>query len=201
MKDNSTSIRPGSPLSLSIDGDRRQHQDGSPLWSCAQGRAMPRQAVPHGHWKTTTFTASLRYDGIAAPGMVLDGPMNGEAFSPMSNRRSSSRVAARRHRHYGQSARSQGPWRQTGDRGRRRGSLRYLPPYSPDFNPIEMAFAKLKALLRAAAAREPSPTSGKLSPTPFAAESPRNECANRIPRRRRIRCNVNGKGSSSAGTA
>ena len=50
-------------------------------------------------------------------------------------------------------------------------SLRYLPPYSPDFNPIEMAFAKLKALLRAAAA-EPSPTSGKPSPTPFAA-SPR----------------------------
>ena len=38
-----------------------------------------RAAVPHGHWKTTTFTAALRYDGIAAP-MVLDGPMNGEAF-------------------------------------------------------------------------------------------------------------------------
>jgi hypothetical protein len=38
-----------------------------------------RAAVPHGHWKTTTFTAGLRYDGIAAP-MVLDGPMNGEAF-------------------------------------------------------------------------------------------------------------------------
>jgi hypothetical protein len=38
-----------------------------------------RAAVPHGHWKTTTFTAGLRSDGIAAP-MVLDGPMNGEAF-------------------------------------------------------------------------------------------------------------------------
>jgi hypothetical protein len=38
-----------------------------------------RAAVPHGHWKTTTFTAGLRYDGISAP-MVLDGPMNGEAF-------------------------------------------------------------------------------------------------------------------------
>jgi transposase len=63
-----------------------------------------------------------------------------------------SRVAATRHRHHGQSARPQGPWRQTGDRGRC-ASLRYLPPYSPDFNPIEMAFAKLKAALRAAAAR------------------------------------------------
>ena len=38
-----------------------------------------RAPVPHGHWKTTTFTAGLRHDGIAAP-MVLDGPMNGEAF-------------------------------------------------------------------------------------------------------------------------
>src|SRR6202007_3465093 len=38
-----------------------------------------RAPVPHGHWKTTTFTAGLRYDGIAAP-MVIDGPMNGEAF-------------------------------------------------------------------------------------------------------------------------
>ena len=38
-----------------------------------------RAAVPHGHWKTTTFTAGLRHDGVAAP-MVLDGPMNGEAF-------------------------------------------------------------------------------------------------------------------------
>jgi hypothetical protein len=54
------------------------------LRSCAQRR---RATVPHGHWKTTTFTAGLCYDGIAAR-MVLDGPMNGEAFfSPMLNRR------------------------------------------------------------------------------------------------------------------
>ena len=52
-------------------------------------------------------------------------------------------------------------------------SLRYLPPYSPDFNPIEKAFAKLKALLRAAAART-IPDLGKPSPTPFAASPPRN---------------------------
>src|SRR5580704_15563467 len=74
--------------------------------------------------KTTTFTAGLRHDGIAAP-MVLDGPMNGEAFLAYVE----------------QAIEAVGA------------SLRYLPPYSPDFNPIEMAFAKLKALLRAAAAR------------------------------------------------
>jgi hypothetical protein len=63
-----------------------------------------RAAVPHGHWKTTTFTAGLRYDGIAAP-MVLDGPMNGEAFLAYGTG-ARSRVAASRHRHHGQSARS-----------------------------------------------------------------------------------------------
>jgi transposase len=110
-----------------------------------------RAAVPHGHWKTMTFTAGLRIDGIAAP-MVLDGPMDGEAF-----------------RAYVEQALA--PALRPGDivimdnlpahkvHGVREAieavgaSLLYLPPYSPDFNPIEMAFAKLKALLRAAAAR------------------------------------------------
>lgn len=49
------------------------------LYGSAPRGERCRAAVPHGHWKTTTFTAGLRYDGIAAP-MVLDGPMNGEAF-------------------------------------------------------------------------------------------------------------------------
>jgi transposase len=110
-----------------------------------------RAAVPHGHWKTMTFTDALRIDGIAAP-MVLDGPMDGEAF-----------------RAYVEQALA--PALRPGDivimdnlpahkvHGVREAieavgaSLLYLPPYSPDFNPIEMAFAKLKALLRAAAAR------------------------------------------------
>jgi transposase len=49
------------------------------LYGRARRGERCRAAVPHGHWKTTTFTAGLRYDGVAAP-MVLDGPMNGEAF-------------------------------------------------------------------------------------------------------------------------
>lgn len=106
---------------------------------------------PWGHWKTTTFTAGLRHDGLVAP-YVLDGPMNGEAFlvyvekilAPalqpgdivvMDN------LAA----HKVQGVRSQ--IEAAGAR------LLYLPPYSPDLNPIEMAFAKLKALLRGAAER------------------------------------------------
>ena len=122
--------------------------------------------MPHGHWKTTTFTAGLRYDGLAAP-MVLDGPMNGEAFlayveqALVPELRPGDIVIMDNlpaHKVHGvrQAIEAAGA------------SLRYLPPYSPDFNPIEMAFAKLKALLRAAAAVQ-SQTSGKPSPTPFAA--------------------------------
>jgi transposase len=110
-----------------------------------------RAAVPHGHWKTTTVTAGLRLSGLAAP-MLLDGPMDGDAFrayvvqllvpelSPgdivvMDN------LPAHRVRGVREAIEAAGA------------SLLYLPPYSPDFNPIEMAFAKFKTLLRAAAAR------------------------------------------------
>jgi len=110
-----------------------------------------RAAIPHGHWKTTTFTAGLRLDGLSAP-MLLDGPMHGAAFLAYVEQ-----VLA--------------PELKPGDivvmdnlpahkvKGVRQGiedagaSLLYLPPYSPDFNPIEMAFSKLKAALRKAAAR------------------------------------------------
>ena len=118
--------------------------------------------MPHGHWKTTTFTAGLRYDGLAAP-MVLDGPLNGEAFRAYVEQalvpelRPGDIVIMDNlpaHKVHGvrQATEAAGA------------SLRYLPHY----NPIEMAFAKLKALLRAAAA-EQFQTSGKPSPTPFAA--------------------------------
>ena len=110
-----------------------------------------RAAVPHGHWKTTTFVAGLRQDGIIAP-FVLDGPINRHSFETYVAR---VLVAA------------QGPGdvvimdnlsSHKGPRVREMieaasANLRYLPPYSPDFNPIENAFAKLKALLRKAAER------------------------------------------------
>lgn len=108
-------------------------------------------AIPHGHWKTTTFTAGLRTTGLVAP-MVIDGPMDGAAFlayveqvlvkdlAPgdiviMDNLPAHKVAGVRR------AIEAAGA------------SLLYLPPYSPDFNPIEMAFSKLKAILRKAAAR------------------------------------------------
>src|ERR1700729_708488 len=108
-----------------------------------------RAPVPHGHWKTTTFTAGLRHDRIAAP-MVLDGPMNGEAFlayveqALVPELRPGDIVIMDNlpaHKVHGvrQAIEAAGA------------SLRYRPPYSPDFNPIEIAFAKLKAALRAGA--------------------------------------------------
>jgi transposase len=110
-----------------------------------------RAPVPHGHWKTTTFTGGLRLSGMSAP-MVLDGPMNGDAFLAYVEQVLVPTLAPGEivimdnlpaHRRSGVRAAIEGA-------GAR---LRYLPPYSPDFNPIENAFAKLKALLRKAAAR------------------------------------------------
>jgi transposase len=110
-----------------------------------------RAAVPHGHWKTTTFTGALRLSGMTAP-MVLDGAMNGTAFlayveqvlvptlSPgdivIMDDLPAHKAAGVREAIEAVDA-----------------SLRYLPPYSPDFNPIENAFAKLKSMLRAKAER------------------------------------------------
>ena len=110
-----------------------------------------RAAVPHGHWKTTTFTAGLRSNGIVAP-LVLDGAMDGEAFQAYVEQMLAPELREGdvvvmdnlpAHKVHGvrEAIEAAG------------GSLLYLPPYSPDFNPIEMAFAKLKALLRAAEAR------------------------------------------------
>lgn len=110
-----------------------------------------RAPVPHGHWKTTTFTAGLRLDGLVAP-WVLDGAMDGAAFLVytihvlvptlsagdiviMDN------LPAHKVRGVREAIEAAGA------------ELYYLPPYSPDLNPIELAFAKLKALLRKAAAR------------------------------------------------
>lgn len=117
---------------------------------CRRGARLVGR-VPHGHWKTTTFVAALRHDAITAP-FVVDRPINGVIFRIYVER-----VLA--------------PTLEPGDivildnlgshksaevrrlieaRGAR---LLFLPPYSPDLNPIELAFAKLKALLRKASQR------------------------------------------------
>jgi transposase len=108
-------------------------------------------AVPHGHWKTTTFTAGLRIGGLAAP-FVLDGPMDGDAFRAYVSQVLAPELTigdvvimdnlpAHKVKGVRQAIEAAGA------------TLIYLPAYSPDLNPIEMAFSKFKALLRAAAAR------------------------------------------------
>ena len=108
-------------------------------------------AAPQGHWHTTTFVAGLRGTGLVAP-LVLDGPMTGEAFRAyveqvlapvlrpgdvaVLDNLAAHKVAGVREAIHAAGA-----------------SILHLPPYSPDLNPIEQAFAKLKAGLRKAAAR------------------------------------------------
>jgi len=119
------------------------------------GRAFRGQRVvahvPHGHGKTTTFVGALRLTGFTAPA-VIDGPMNGDVFlgyvqqqlAPTLRRGDivvMDNLAAHKVAGVPEAIERVGA------------QLVYLPPYSPDFNPIELAFSKLKGLLRAAAER------------------------------------------------
>jgi transposase len=117
---------------------------------CPRGERL-RVGVPHGHWKTTTFVGALTLRGFIAP-MVLDGPINRIAFETYvasvlvpELRPGDVVVMDNLSSHKGPQVREM--IEAAG------AELRYLPPYSPDFNPIENAFSKLKALLRKAAER------------------------------------------------
>jgi len=108
-------------------------------------------SVPHGHWKTTTFVGALRLTGMTAP-MVLDRAMNGAWFlayveQVLAPTLTAGDIVIMDNLPAHKSAAVRKAIETTG------AQLRLLPPYSPDFNPIENAFAKLKALLRKAAAR------------------------------------------------
>lgn len=113
-----------------------------------RGRRL-RAGVPHGHWTTTTFVGALRLTGMTAP-MVLDRPMTGAWFLSHVEQvlaptlRRGDVVILDLPAHKGLAVR-----KAVETAGAR---LLFIPPYSPDFNPIENAFAKLKALLRKAAA-------------------------------------------------
>jgi|TARA_B100002003_G_C13875937_1_gene427938 transposase len=117
---------------------------------CLRGQRLIGR-VPHGHWKTTTFVAGLRHDGITAP-FVVDRPMNGVIFRVYVERILAPTLVP------GDMVILDNLSSHKGDEVRRmieaRGAQRiFLPPYSPDLNPIELAFSKLKALLRKAAER------------------------------------------------
>ena len=119
------------------------------------GRGPKGQRVhgkaPWGHWQTTTFVGALRAGGITAP-MVLDRAMNGPAFLAYVRQVLAPSLAP------GDIVvlDNLGAHKVSGVRAAIEAvgaTLRYLPPYSPDLNPIELAFAKLKGLLRKAGAR------------------------------------------------
>lgn len=117
---------------------------------CARGERL-RVGVPHGHWKTTTFVAGLRTQGIAAP-FVLDGPINRTAFETYIGKVLVPELTP------GDIVIMDNLSSHKGPRVREMieaagASLLFLPPYSPDLNPIENAFSKLKAHLRKAAER------------------------------------------------
>ncbi len=121
------------------------------LYGRAKRGQRCRAAVPHGHWLTTTFTAALRSTALTAP-MTLDGPMNADAFLAYVEhvlaptlRPGDIVVMDNLPAHKGAAIRTAIE--------ASRASLLLLPPYSPDFNPIENAFAKFKSGLRKAAAR------------------------------------------------
>ena len=131
-------------------------------------------AVPHGHWKTTTFIAGLRQTGIVAP-LVLDGPMTGIAFHAYVEQFLAPALAPGDVVVLDNLAAHKVDGVRQGVAGAG-ASILYLPPYSPDFNPIEQVFAKLKALLRKAATR----TKNELWSTigHLLASIPPSECAN-----------------------
>lgn len=117
---------------------------------CRRGQRL-RSAVPHGHWKTTTFVAGLRLTGIVAP-MVLDGPINGRSFQTYVDRVLIPDLRPGDIVIMDNLGSHKGPGVQAAIEAAG-ATVRYLPPYSPDFNPIEKAFSKLKAHLRKAAER------------------------------------------------
>jgi len=110
-----------------------------------------RAAIPHGHWKTTTFVAGLRLSGLVAP-MVLDGPINRDTFQAYIDQVLVPELTPGDVVVMDNLSSHKGPDVRLSIEAAG-ASLLYLPPYSPDFNPIENAFAKLKALLRKAAER------------------------------------------------
>ncbi len=117
---------------------------------CRKGERL-RVKVPHGHWKTLTFIGALRVDRIDAP-LVLDGPVNGERFRAYVEqflvptlKKDDIVVMDNLGSHKGKAIRA--AIRRAGAK------LFFLPKYSPDLNPIEQAFSKIKTLMRKAAER------------------------------------------------
>ena len=163
----------------------------APLRGWAPRGVRLKAKVPHGHWKTITFLAALRHDRIEAP-WVLDGPINGESFPlyvekvllPTLRPATSSSwtiSAATRSKSCEHVIRSAGA------------RLFFLPKYSPDLNPIEQVFAKLKHL---AAQSRRANRRGRLGRNRSGAQSLHARGMRQLLQKRRIRLNLNPSRSS-----
>ena len=146
----------------------------TPLYGWARRGERLRASAPFGSWKRTTFVAGLRLTGMTAP-MIIEGSINGASFLDYVRR-------------YLAPTLTPGDIVVIDDLSSHKSddvrdaieavgaSVRFLPPYSPDFSPIEKAFAKLKALLRRAAARTSEAVRAALEK--FAGIFTPTECAN-----------------------
>lgn len=117
---------------------------------CKRGKRL-RAAIPHGHYKTLTFVSGLRLNGLVAP-KALDGPMNADRFEAwlrddLGPTLNDGDIVVMDNLQSHKSERVKSILERFG------ASVLYLPPYSPDLNPIEKAYAKLKAYLRKLAER------------------------------------------------
>jgi transposase len=117
---------------------------------CPKGQRL-RSKAPFGHWKTQTFIAGLRCFGLTAP-FVIDAPMNRRIFEAYVETQLAPTLSAGDVVILDNLAAHKSPKAEAAIKARGAWML-FLPPYSPDLNPIEMAFSKLKANLRARAIR------------------------------------------------
>ena len=163
MRNGAKASRPLDPSRLIFIDETWTKTNMIRLYGWAEAGRRLVDAAPHGHWNTSTFIAGLRQDGLVAP-CVFDGAINGELFLAYVEQV----LAPTLTRSDIVIMDNLGSHKPTGVRqaieaaGAR---LLYLPPYSPDLNPIEQAFAKLKALLhaRAAADRQGTPECSRRS--------------------------------------
>jgi len=136
---------------------------------CPRGQRL-KAPTPHSHWKTLTFVAGLKYDELIAP-WVIDGPMTGDGFvtyvetqlAPFLNRSDvvvMDNLSAHKRPEAEEAISKRGAW------------LSFLPPYSPDFNPIEQAFSKFKSHLRRIALRTVAPRSRRQAKSAISSPQP-----------------------------
>jgi transposase len=166
----------------------------APIHGWARRGQRLRAHVPHGHWKTLTFIAALRCDRVAAP-CVFDGPINGRSFTAYVEqilvptlKPGDIVILDNLGSHKGQPVRS--AIRAAGAK------LLFLPPYSPDLNPIEQVFAKLKHLMRNAAERTIEATWKRIGTL---LNKFRPEECRKLPHKLRIRFNLRSSRSKVSG--